>query len=114
MAAGIDFDRIAFYEKERKGIFIHAGLLGESPFRPGDRFAVRPRPTQLFSLTIGKDDDGDILFDKHGIFISRTRRIDILMGGIFEKYVICFEPEEPDSIRIRPLDIVLDSSQRWY
>jgi hypothetical protein len=32
----------------------------------------------------------------------------------FEKYVICFEPEEPDSIRIRPLDIVLDSSQRWY
>jgi len=22
MAAGIDFDRIAFYEKERKGIFI--------------------------------------------------------------------------------------------
>jgi hypothetical protein len=32
----------------------------------------------------------------------------------FEKDMIFFEPEDPDSIRIRPLDIVLDSSQRWY
>jgi hypothetical protein len=114
MVAEADFSRIAFYEKERKGIFIHADLLKESPFLPGDRFSVRPKPTQLFSLTIGKDSNGDILFDKHGIFIARTRRIDILMGGIFDKYVVLIAPEEPGTLKLRPLDVMLDSSQKWY
>jgi len=114
MVAETDFSRIAFYEKERKGIFIHADLIKDSPFQLGDRFSVRPKPTQLFALILIKDDNGDIFFDKHGIFISRTRRIDILMGGIFDKYMVFIEPEEPASIKIRPLDIVLDQSQQWY
>ncbi len=114
MAAETDFSRIAFYEKERKGILIHADLLKNSPFLTGDRFSVRPKPAQLFSLTLIKDGRGDIFFDKHGIFIARTRRIDILMGGIFDKYMVFIGPEAPGSIRIRPLDIVLDQSQKWY
>jgi hypothetical protein len=113
MAAEIDLDHVAFYEKDRKGIFIHADLLKNSPFLPGDRFSIYPKPAQLFSLTLIKDGRGDIFFDRYGIFIARTRRIDILMGGIFDKYVIYIEPEAPDSLRIRPLDIVLDPSQRW-
>jgi hypothetical protein len=113
MVAETDFRRVAFYDKERKGIFIHAGLLKNSPYQPGDRFSVRPKPAQLFALTLVKDDNGDIFFDQHGIFISRTRRIDILMGGIFDKYMVFLEPEGPGSLRIRPLDIVLDPSQRW-
>jgi hypothetical protein len=114
MAAETDFTRIAFHEKQRKGIFIHADLLKDSPFRPGDRFSIRPTPTQLFSMTIGKDDAGDIIYDRYGIFISRTRRVDILMGGIFEKYIVYIEADEPSTIQLRPLDIVLDGSQNWF
>jgi hypothetical protein len=114
MVAETDFRRIAFYEKERKGIFIHADLLKDSPFQLGDRFSIRPKPTQLFSVTIGKDDTGDIIYDRHGIFISRTRRVDILMGGIFEKYIVYIEQDEPLSIKLRPLKVVLDASQNWF
>lgn len=110
----VELNNIAFYEKERKGIYIHARLLQDSPFRPGDRFALRPRPTQLFSVTIIKDDNGDIFFDKHGIFIARTRHIDMLMGGIFDKYVVTIEADEPGTLRLRPLDVMLDTSQSWY
>jgi hypothetical protein len=110
----VELDNIAFYDKERKGIFLHAQLLQGSPFRPGDRFAVRPRPSDLFSLTIIRDDNGEIFYDKHGIFIARTRRIDILMGGIFDKYVVLIAPEEPGTLKLRPLDVMLDSSQKWY
>lgn len=114
MAAGTDLRRVAFNEKERKGIFIHADLLTDSPFQMGDRFSIRSKPTQLFSLTIGKDDRGDIIFDRHGIFISRTRRVDILMGGIFETYIVYIEPDEPLTIKLRPLNVVLDASQNWF
>jgi hypothetical protein len=105
---------IAFYEKERQGIYIHRKLLKNCLFQPGDRFSVRPKPTQLFSVTLIKDDDGDIFYDQQGIFIARTRYIDMLMGGIFDKYVIYFEQDEPNSIKLRPLQIVLDKSQKWY
>ena len=110
----VELTHIAFYDKERKGIYIHAQLLQDSPFQPGDRFAVRPRPTQLFAVTIIKEDNGDIFYDKHGIFIARTRHIDILMGGIFDKYVVTIEQDEPGTLKLRPLDVVLDTSQRWY
>jgi len=110
----VQANNIAFYDKERKGIFIHAQLLQNGPFRPGDRFTVRPRPTQLFSVTLIKNDNGDIFYDKHGIFITRTRHIDILMGGIFDKYVVTIEQDEPGTLKVRPLDVILDTSQRWY
>jgi hypothetical protein len=92
-------NNIAFYDKERKGIFIHAQLLQNGPFRPGDRFTVRPRPTQLFSVTLIKNDNGDIFYDKH---------------GIFDKYVVTIEQDEPGTLKVRPLDVILDTSQRWY
>jgi hypothetical protein len=109
-----ELDRIAFYEKERQGIYIHRQLLQGIPFQPGDRFSVRPRPAQLFSVTLVKDDHGDIFYDQHGIFIARTRRIDMLMGGIFDQYVFYFEPDEPDRFKLRPLQVVRDKSQKWY
>jgi hypothetical protein len=108
-----DSGNTAFYEKERKGILIHSALLAGSPFQPGDRFSIRPRPSELFSLTIVRDDHGEIFCDRHGIFIERTRRVDILLGGIFDRYAITIAPEEPGTIRLRPLNIVQDRSRKW-
>jgi hypothetical protein len=110
--ADFDLSRIAVYDKERKGIFIPSRQLRDSPFAPGDRFSVYPKPTQLFAVTIKRDDNGGILFDKNGIFLQRTRRIDILMGGIFNEYVIDFEPDEPGTIKLRPLEVVLETSRK--
>jgi hypothetical protein len=106
--------RIAFYEKARKGILIHAALLDGSPFQPGDRFSVHPRPTELFSVTLVRDENGEIFCDRHGIFLARTRRIDILMGGIFDRYLVTFGPEGAGRIRLRPLAVVQDQSQKWF
>ena len=75
----IDPKRIANYDTERKGIFIHRNQLSDSPFRVGDRFILRKVKHQIFSMTIIRQDDGDIFFDKNGIFIQRSRRIDILL-----------------------------------
>jgi hypothetical protein len=94
MTSGSDISpkHIAFYDPERKGIFIHNDQLKESPFEIGDRFSVR----------------------KKGIFIERTRKIDILLGGIFDEYVIYIEPEIPQTIKIKALEIVKDNSQKWF
>ena len=110
----IGLDAIAFYDKERKGIFIHRKLLQTGSFQPGDRFSIQPKPTQLFSVTLVQDDAGDIFCDQHGIFIARTRRIDMLMGGIFDKYVVYLEPDGPGSLKLRPLQVVQDRNQKWY
>jgi hypothetical protein len=105
--------QIAFYDPERKGMFIHADQLADSRFTVGDRFSVRTGKRELFAMTIIKDDQGEIFFDKKGIFIERTRKIDILMGGIFEEYVFYIEPEIPATIKIKPLEIVKDTDQKW-
>ena len=105
---------IAFYDPERKGIFIHRDQLKDSPFDVGDRFSVRKGKRELFAMTIVKDDTGTIFYDKKGIFIERTRKIDILLGGIFAEYVTYIEPEIPLTIKIKALDIVKDSSQKWF
>jgi len=109
-----DLSNIAFYEKERKGIYIHASLLKDSPFAPGDRFSVRTGKTHLFAVTIKRDDTGDIFYDRHGIFIQRTRLVDMLMGGIFDKYVVTMAQDPPGTITLRPLEIVMDKSQKWF
>ncbi len=105
--------QIAFYDPERKGMFIHIDQLADSPFKVGDRFALRKGKRELFAITIIKDDQGDIFFDKNGIFILRTRKIDIMLGGIFDEYVFYIEPEIPLTIKIKPLEIVTDSGQQW-
>ena len=106
--------QIAFYDPERKGMFIHVDQLTDSPFKIGDRFSVRKGRRELFAMTIIKDDQGDIFYDKQGIFIERTRKIDILLGGIFEEYVFYIEPEIPATIKIKPLEIVKDTHQKWH
>jgi len=112
-APGINPRQIAFYDPERKGMFIHADQLADSPFRFGDRFSVRKGKRELFAMTIIKDDQGEIFFDKKGIFIERSRKIDILLGGIFDEYVFYIEPEIPATIKIKPLEIVKDTDQKW-
>ena len=105
--------QIAFYDPERKGMFIHIDQLAESPFKIGDRFSLRKGKRELFAITIIKDEQGDIFFDKKGIFIERTRKIDILLGGIFDEYVFYIEPEFPATIKIKPLEIIKDTDQKW-
>jgi hypothetical protein len=109
----IDAGQIANYDPERKGIFIHRDQLADSPFSTGDRFSLRKGKHQIFSITIIRDDTGDIFFDKSGLFIQRSRRIDILLGGIFEQFVFEIEPEFSRSIKIRPLEIVLEADKNW-
>ena len=105
--------QIAFYDPERKGMFIHIDQLADSPFEVGDRFSLRRGKRELFAMTIIKDEAGDIFFDKKGIFIARTRKIDILLGGIFDEYIFYIEPEIPATIKIKPLEIVKDTDQKW-
>ena len=106
--------QIAFYDPERKGMFIHIDQLADSPFKVGDRFSLRKGKRELFAITIIKDEQGDIFFDKKGIFIERTRKIDVFLGGIFDEYVFYIEPEIPGTIKIKPLEIVKDADQKWY
>ena len=98
---------VAFYDPDRKGIFIHKNQLSASNFKVGDRFSVKWGRQDLFAVSIIKDDLGDIVYDKNGIFIRRTRRIDILLGGIFDEYVLFIESKAPGSIKLRPLEAVL-------
>ena len=102
--------QIAFYDPDRKGILIHRDQLADTPFEVGDRFAVRKGKRELFAVTIIKDADGDIVFDKRGIFVERTRKIDILLGGIFDEYVFYIEPEIPGTIKLKALEIVQENN----
>ena len=104
---------VAIYDPDRKGIFIHRDQLVDSPFDVGDRFSVRKGKRELFAMTIIKDNEGDIFFDKTGIFIERTRKIDILLGGIFDEYVFSIEPEYPSTIKLKALEIVKDKNRNW-
>lgn len=101
---------IANYDSDRKGIFIHKNELAHSSFALGDRFSIKVGKQDLFAITIVKDDKGDIVYDKNGIFIKRTRRIDILLGGIYDDYVLYIEPDSPGTIKIRPLEAVIKNN----
>ncbi|MCU0559428.1 MAG: hypothetical protein MUD16_04465 [Desulfobacterales bacterium] len=110
----IETSRIALHDRERRGIYIHAALLAESPFRPGDRFSLQTRSTRLFAVTLIRDAAGDVVYDRHGIFLPRSRRVDMLLGGIFEKHLVTIDPGPPGAITLRPLEIVLDKNQKWF
>ena len=103
--------QIAIYDPDRKGIFIHKDQFEGSHFKVGDKFSVKKGQRELFALTIVKDDQGDIIFDKTGLFIERTRRIDIFLGGIFDEYVIYLETEKPNTIKIKPLEMVMKGNK---
>ena len=106
----IDDLPVANYDPDRKGIFIHKNELNDSSFKVGDRFSVKIGKQDLFAITIIKDDKGDIVYDKNGIFIERTRRIDILLGGIFDEYVLYIESDPQGSIKLRPLEAVIKNN----
>ena len=106
-AAGLP---VANYDPDRKGIFIHKNQLSDSGFNVGDRFSVKVGKQDLFAISIVRDDKGDIVYDKNGIFIERTRRIDLLLGGIFDEYVLYFESDPYGSIKIRPLEAVIKNN----
>ena len=72
----------------------------------GDHFSVKVGKQDLFAISIIKDPKGEIVYDKNGIFIERTRRIDILLGGIFDEYVLYIESDTQGSIKLRPLEAV--------
>jgi hypothetical protein len=76
-----DYQAIGVYDGERRGIFIHADQLRSGPYQPGDRFVVRTGKQVPFTLKIVKNAQGPIIFDRSGLFIAHTRRIDILLGG---------------------------------
>jgi hypothetical protein len=101
---------VANYDSDRKGIFIHQNQLIDSGFKKGDRFSVKVGKQDLFAISIVKNDKGDIVFDKNGIFIERTRRIDILLGGIFNEYILYFESDPQRSIKLRPLEAVIKNN----
>ena len=106
----IDDLPVANYDPDRKGIFIHKNELNDSSFKVGDRFSVKVGKQDIFAITIIRDDKGDIVYDKNGIFIERTRRIDILLGGIFDEYVVYIESDPQGSIKLRPLEAVIKNN----
>ena len=106
----IDDLPVANYDPDRKGIFIHKNELNDSSFKVGDRFSVKVGKQDLFAITIIRDDKGDIVYDKNGIFIERTRRIDILLGGIFDEYVLYIESDPQGSIKLRPREAVIKNN----
>lgn len=101
---------MANYDSDRKGIFIHKNELADSSFKSGDRFSVKVGKQDLFAVTIVKDGKGKIVYDKNGIFIKRTRRIDILLGGIYDDYLLYIETDGPGTIKLRPLEAVIQNN----
>ena len=95
--------RGAVHDPERRGILIPASQLNDTVFREGDRFTVRKGQREFFTLYIQKDPEGDIVFEKYGIFIPRTRRVDAYLGGIFHEFTVDFPPSHPDRMKIAPV-----------
>lgn len=96
--------RRAIHDRERRGILIPVGQLEGSGLSAGDRFMLKKGQRGLFALTIVKHAQGDILFDRSGIFIARTRRVDILLGGIFDEYQVEIVATEPVALRVKTMD----------
>ena len=97
--------RMALNDPQRRGILIPASQLVDSGLTVGDRFKVKMGQKDLFAVLIVKDDQGDILYDRTGIFVERTRRVDMFLGGVFDTFMVEVQADDPPSLRIRPLDI---------
>ena len=98
----IDKENIVLFDHDRNGIFIHRDRLSETPFSIGDRFSIHKGKRELFSLKIIMNDQGDILLDKNGIFIHRSKRVDILLGGIYDEFILEYSSAVPNAFLIRP------------
>lgn len=96
--------RTALNDRDRRGILIPARQLEGSGLAAGDRFSLKKGQRELFAVTLVKDARGEILFDRSGIFIERTRRVDILLGGIFEEYRVEVIDEDPPVLKVMTQD----------
>ncbi|MFZ7125266.1 MAG: hypothetical protein ACOWWM_03815 [Desulfobacterales bacterium] len=94
--------RRALHDPQRKAILIPAEALSDTRFQPGDRFSIHRGRQEFFALKIVLDPRGAILFDRQGILIERTRRVDMLMGGIFDEFIVELPETSEDCLRIRP------------
>ncbi len=98
-------ERLALDDPRRRGILIPASQLADTGLALGDRFKVKMGQKELFAVLIVKDAQGDIIYDRAGIFIERTRRVDMFLGGVFDTFRVEFRPGDPPALCIRPLDI---------
>ncbi len=98
-------ERLALDDPRRRGILSPASQLSDTGLAVGDRFKVKAGQKELFAVLIVKDDQGDILYDRAGIFVERTRRVDMFLGGVFDTFRVEFRPGDPPALCIRPLDI---------
>ncbi len=106
----IPTETMALYDPDRKGIFIPMDQLPASRVAVGDRYTVRPGRQEFFTLTLIKDDQGEFIVDRQGLLIRRTRRVDLYLGGIFDQFVFEFPEAQPEILKVRPLDIVIQGS----
>ena len=97
-------NRRALHDRDRRGILIPASELDGSGLAIGDRFMLRKGQRDLFTVTLVKHETGDIFFDRSGIFIERTRRVDILLGGIFDEYQVEIVDADPPTLFIKTMD----------
>jgi hypothetical protein len=101
--------RTAVNDRQRRGILIPAGELADTHLSPGDRFRIKMGQGGLFVVTLIKDPEGDIFFDRSGVFIERTRRVDSLLGGIFDTYAVEIVDADPPMLRVKTVDPGLDA-----
>lgn len=101
--------RTAVNDRERRGILIPTGELVDTGLSVGDRFRLKKGQRGLFTVTLVKDSAGDVFFDRSGIFVERTRRVDILLGGIFDTYGVEVVDAEPLLLKITAVDPGLDA-----
>ena len=98
------FFRTAVNDRDRRGILIPANQLEGCGLSPGDRFVLKKGQRELFTVVLVKDPRGDIVFDRSGIFIERTRRVDILLGGIFDIYQVEVSEAQPSVLKLKTVD----------
>jgi len=96
--------RKALHDRDRRGILIPASELEGSGLSVGDRFTLKKGQRDLFAVALLKDASGDIFFDRSGIFIERTRRVDILLGGIFDEYQVEIVAADPTMLLVKTMD----------
>ena len=106
----IPTESMALYDPDRKGIFIPLAQLPPGRVRVGDRYTVRAGRQEFFTLTLTRDAQGEFIVDRQGLLIRRTRRVDLYLGGIFDQFVFEFPEEQPQILKVRPLDIVAQGS----
>ena len=107
-----EHERLALNDPDRRGILIPTSQLEGTGLQIGDRFVLKKGQLELFAVLIVRDDKGHIIFDKKGIFIERTRRIDMLMGGIFDSFQVEILADKPTILRVKPIGLNMESVEK--